>query len=432
MYWWGNNSHPNAGDYYGKWLLNRLGFNVQFSNRPQLLVCGSILGNKDYIPLNTKKWGVGLHDYNQIPRVKDPKLIYSVRGLLTLKKLNIYSSNVIVGDPGLLLSRFYKPKTQKKYDICIVSHWKDYIYFSQNYGNRYYIINMGTNNIKKIINSINKCNFTFSSSLHGIIFSHSLGIPSIHLEYEVLYSKKNFKFKDYYSVFNICYTKEDLKKESFYSIIKKYKNNRYKYLPETKMIKQIQDNLLFIFPYQKMTNVICTYVNKDMNINDWCKYHLNLGFDNIYIFNNNDKRYKYIGDYLDNKIKSRVHILNINNKHKKSYFYMDFYNRFKNTFKWCFFFDVSDYIVLDKTNQITQLFEYFLSKNISVIIMQSSLHKYNKIIDKSFKKSKNKINKILKNKLKVIVKGGHIGKFSNFIQHFGANNKIVLKKHNQL
>lgn len=103
---------------------------------------------------------------------------------------------------------------------------------------------MGINNIEHIANSINKYNFIFSSSLHGIIISHSLGIPAIHLEYHRLASKNNFKFKDYYSVLDMPYIKEDLKKKNLEIIIEKYKKNRYKFLPKFKIIRQIQDSLL--------------------------------------------------------------------------------------------------------------------------------------------------------------------------------------------
>lgn len=67
---------------------------------------------------------------------------------------------------------------------------------------------MGINNVGFIGNEINKCNFIFSSSLHDIIFSHCLGIPSIHYENLELNSEKNFKFKDYYSILDIQYVKE--------------------------------------------------------------------------------------------------------------------------------------------------------------------------------------------------------------------------------
>ena len=174
-----------------------------------------------------------------------------------MRMLN-FKYHIALGDPGLLLSRFFKPKTIKAYNICIISHYIDFEFFNTTYKKKLYIINMGINNIEEIANSINKCNFTFSSSLHGIIFSHSLGIPSVHLENNLLSSINNFKFKDYYSILDISYVKEDLKIDNINTIIKKYSNNklRYKFLPSKKVIKQIQDNLLFNFPYKKW---LCNY-----------------------------------------------------------------------------------------------------------------------------------------------------------------------------
>lgn len=240
----------NAGDYFGRWLLEKMGYNVYFSNNPQLIVCGSILPLfKSKAMNNIKVWGVGFHDYNETTSIKKPNF-YAVRGKLTLKALNL-TSNIALGDPGLLLSLFYKPKNKKIFDICIISHKDDYKWFMKNYKDKYYIINIANNNIEEIANKINQCNFIFSSSLHGIIFSHSLGIPAVHLERLVLYSKKNFKFKDYYSVLDIPYIKEDLKREKLEHIIKKYNKNRFKYLPSKKIIKQIQHRLLSSFPFRR-------------------------------------------------------------------------------------------------------------------------------------------------------------------------------------
>lgn len=195
LYWSGFNN-PNAGDYYGKWLLEKMGFIVHYSNEPEIIICGSILGFIKSINTNIKIWGVGFHFDEEVSYIKNPNNIYAVRGKLSLQKLNM-TIKIALGDPGLLLSKFFKPITNKKYDICIVSHYIDYKIFSKKYGDEYYVINMGNNNIEKIANSINKCHFVFSSSLHGIIFSHSLGIPAIHLENKNLSSKRNFKFKDY-------------------------------------------------------------------------------------------------------------------------------------------------------------------------------------------------------------------------------------------
>ena len=212
-----------------------MGYKVIFSKNPELVVCGSILGSKKYNPKNTKVWGVGFHLEEKEIVIKNPNLFYAVRGRLTLNKLNL-TSNIVLGDPGLLLSIFYKPNTKKEYDICIISHYIDYKWFVKHYGNQYCIINMANDNIEEIANSINKCNFIFSSSLHGIIFSHSLGIPAVHLEHKILRSKTNFKFKDYYSILDIPYIKEDLKKDNLDAIVKKYEKNRLAFLPSSKII----------------------------------------------------------------------------------------------------------------------------------------------------------------------------------------------------
>lgn len=170
-----------------------MGYEVHFTNNPDLIVCVSILGFNRNISNKTKVLGAGFHYYRQSTIIKDSNLFYAIRGKLTLNELNL-KSNIALGDLGLLLSFFYKPLTKKLFDMCIVSHSIDYKWFKKNHGDKYFIINMGNNNIEEIVNSINKCKFIFSSSLLGIIYSHSLGIPAVHLEHQILMSKKKINF----------------------------------------------------------------------------------------------------------------------------------------------------------------------------------------------------------------------------------------------
>ena len=257
LYWFGYGDCPNAGDYFGKWLLEKFGYTVNYSKTPDILVCGSVIGYPDINITNSKIWGAGYHYEKEGEKMIKPEQIYAVRGALTLKKLNFssnFNSKIVLGDPGLLLSVFFKPNTSKSYNICIVSHYIDYSFFSRKYANEYYVINMGTNNIENLANSINKCNFVFSSSLHGIIFSHSLGIPAVHLEYQMLGSYKNFKFKDYYSTLDIPYVKENLNIDKLEDIIRKYDKNRNEFLPKRNIIEKIQNDLLKNFPYKNLEN----------------------------------------------------------------------------------------------------------------------------------------------------------------------------------
>jgi len=385
-----------------------MGYNVVFSRTPDIIICGSILGNK-HISKNTKIWGVGFHFHKEKSILQNQNLFYAVRGKLTLNKLKL-NSNIALGDPGLLLSFFFKPKTQKQYDICIISHYIDYKFFIKNYGNKYFIINMGTNNIEKIANSINKCNFTFSSSLHGIIFSHSLGVPAVHLEYNKLASKNNFKFKDYYSILDIPYIKEKIKNKNLDSIIKKYKNNRFKFLPNYEIIKEIQDSLLFNFPFQKMNIVICTIINNiNKDINEWCNFHLKLGFEHIYIFNNISKYNDYIDNFIDNKLKKKVHIQIIYNKRiSKKKLYNNFYNKFKLNFKWCAFFNLGEFFVLYKWRNIAQFLNQNSFKKVFLIEFKKSIFRNNILIKRTYNQLKyEKLkNIVFTNHVRLIIKGG--------------------------
>ena len=131
-----------------------------------------------------------------------------------------------------------------------------------------------------------------------------------------------------------------------------------------------------------MNNVICTfYENEIKYINIWCKYHLNIGFDNIYIYVFKDESKNYIENILELKIKSKIHIINIKDaKIQPKDLYISFYHKFKFSFKWCAYINMNEFIVLEKWNNLNQFFNFY--KNISFI----SLIKYEYIRNKSIKK----------------------------------------------
>ena len=436
IFWWKGKGISNVGDYYGKWLLEKMGFKVKYSKHPELVVCGSILGYKQTNFINTKVWGAGYHFKKQKNPKKDKRIFYAVRGKLTYNKLKL-ESNIALGDPGLLLSKVFVPKSTKKYKLCIISHYVDYSWFKNNYNDKYYIINMGVSEVEKVINKINKCHFVFSSSLHGIIFSHSLGIPAIHIIKKKLASKNNFKFKDYYSVLDIPYTNINLNKEKLEDIIEKYINNKNQYLPSKKRIKQIQDSLIFAFPYQKMENVICAIAkNENKYINDWCHYHINLGFDNIYIYDNNDNNTEYIGDFIDDEIKNKVHILDINNKKlQQQNSYNSFYILFNSNFKWCAYIDIDEFIILEKWNNISEFVNDKIFKDAVIIRLKWHIFGDDNLIQRPFiqpiyKEIKNRlIGHFYEKQAKSIIKGNlkHV-KFKS-VHYPLINSKVPSKQY---
>ena len=85
---------------------------------------GSILGF--YNDKRIIVWGSGFISSTKTINYPPQKII-SVRGKLTkqrLEKLGIECPTKY-GDPALLISRFYRPKVQKKYEIGIVLHISD-------------------------------------------------------------------------------------------------------------------------------------------------------------------------------------------------------------------------------------------------------------------------------------------------------------------
>lgn len=93
---------------------------------------------------------------------------------------------------------------------------------------------------------ISKCKFIYSSSLHGLIFAHSLGVPAKHLEINPLSSRNNFKFKDYYTVLGIPYTKEVFTDDLLF-----IEGGRTNCKPDVDIVSKIQKDLMDVFPYPK-------------------------------------------------------------------------------------------------------------------------------------------------------------------------------------
>lgn len=177
-------------------------------------------------------------------------------------------NKVALGDPGLLASRFYQPKNKHTKKYCLICHKLDYERLHELFGKQIDVISMATNDITGIFEIINKYEFVLSTSLHGIIFAHSFGIPAAHVELNNVGSKENFKFKDYYSVLDIDYFnhKIDITKgiEQFNSIIE----NKNKYLPTKERILAIQNKLLEAKPTNAELNkqykaVICAIAKNE-------------------------------------------------------------------------------------------------------------------------------------------------------------------------
>ena len=91
---------------------------------------------------------------------------------------------------------------------------------------------------------INSCKFILSSSLHGLIFADSYNIPN----HKIIISDKiiggDYKYKDYYSIFDMDIPKStDLRKE----IITDEKIDELKKTYKSKEIGILQSKLVEVF-----------------------------------------------------------------------------------------------------------------------------------------------------------------------------------------
>lgn len=419
LYYW--NTVENVGDYYGYYLTKKLYPNdrVEWSNIPNLAVCGSILGHP-CLNNDTIVWGCGLHNLfdNEKCYITNKNNFKAVRGRLTADKLGL--ENVVLGDTGLLASYLYKPDAVRiKKKFCILTHWRDYENIKKIYGSEIDVINMGDNNVEEILNKINKYEFILSSSLHGIIFAHSYGIPAIHIKGRNWESDKDFKYKDYYSVLDIKYKSyklqynllEDLK--VFNTLYKERNLNK----PSQNLIEKIQNKLLACKPTElelnkKYNNVICAIAKSENSyINDWVNYHIGIGVEHIYLFDNNDSKTSYVGNFIDKKDKVTIfNIRNIKRKGLQLICYNNFYKYYNESINWITYIDIDEFIF--GVNNINNFLKNEKFRDFESIRIKWKLFGDDDLITRDMKNpiykdiKKPILNNSLSNQGKCIVRGG--------------------------
>ncbi|HOW60780.1 MAG TPA: polysaccharide pyruvyl transferase family protein [Candidatus Moranbacteria bacterium] len=218
------NGVPNFGDLLNKDIMKYLGVNYCCTSfhKSNLLAIGSILGeittNNDVEKLSNHGiiniWGSGFIKKETLSKehfIKNVN-IHALRGNLSKSRcekiLGFNLNNIALGDPGLLAARAIKfDNVEKKYDVGIVPHYVDknskFLNNIKLNHKSYKIIDV-QDDTKKVCKEINECKLILSSAMHGLIVSDSYGIPNkwIRLSDDVFGG--DYKFNDYYSVFDIA------------------------------------------------------------------------------------------------------------------------------------------------------------------------------------------------------------------------------------
>ena len=154
---------------------------------------------------NSIIWGTGFMIGNE--KITKPNKILSVRGPLTRKRLLDIGIDCPekYGDIGLILPYFYYPEVKKIYKLGIIPHYIDVNKFEQIYKKipkNVKIIDV-SNPIQDVIKNILECEFTISSSLHGIIVSHAYNVKCMWIKITDKIGGGYFKFRDYYGSIKI-------------------------------------------------------------------------------------------------------------------------------------------------------------------------------------------------------------------------------------
>ena len=186
-------------------LFDRVSIAMRF-NLKNYLVIGSTIDM--LCKKNTEVWGAGLINGNTL-LVTKPKRVYAVRGPLTRKALLKQGIKCppIYGDPGLLVSSYYKPDVKKKYKYGFIPHrsnideLKNMTIEGKKITEFEDILIIDLSSYKTwtdIPDLICSCENIISSSLHGLILAESYKIPNLWIKFGKPLIGDSFKFHDFF------------------------------------------------------------------------------------------------------------------------------------------------------------------------------------------------------------------------------------------
>lgn len=339
------------------------------------------------IDSNTIIWGSGIPRVDK-PFITKPAKVCAVRGPLTrdfLMKRGIQCPEVY-GDPALLLPYYYKPQVKKKYKIGIIPHWSSlhkcediFNNFKNNKDVRIIRLKNYTN-WKDIIDEILSCEYIVSESLHGLIVAEAYGIPNLWAY--LTFDTQNIKYHDFFLSMGkdreAPYTvTEDTTVNDLLKELAKYEKSegvdlqklvdacpvQLKNLKGLDLTKKVEKKVLAApAPKQiKSEKVLLGCIVKMENnyLEEWIKHYQNLGFDKIVIYDNNESSGQYSESVMDLEIvqegvkNGKIDVINVPDETKiQCRCYTDCYKKYGDDYKWLAFFDIDEYLMLEKCNDI--------------------------------------------------------------------------------
>lgn len=252
-YWRHENSKGNFGDEITpEIILSIFGYRTEWASieKCEIIGAGSIL--ETAIESNNKSikvWGSGfILPPEKGKTKKDISNLdyYVVRGEKTRSRIN--KSHIPLGDPGLLANIVYQKSNNKSNKIGVVAHYVDANHetVSKMRGDDRFVIIDPLNRPQDVAREITECKLILSSSLHGLIFADSFGIPNIHVQFSDLVVGGEYKFRDYYSSISRQYKKANVARVLDDDYLHELQNN-YKKITN---LRKLQRGIIRAFPYK--------------------------------------------------------------------------------------------------------------------------------------------------------------------------------------
>lgn len=92
--------------------------------------------------------------------------------------------------------------------------------------------------------------------------------------------------------------------------------------------------------------------NENTYIDEWVRYHIDLGYDRIYLYDNNDPDTPFVGDFISPDYRDRVEIITAHGNYRTRQFaiYNQWIQDYTDDWDWCTFIDIDEFVVTEKNN----------------------------------------------------------------------------------
>lgn len=182
-----------------------------------------------------------------------------------------------------------------------------------------------------------------------------------------------------------------------------------------------------------MRVVICAIAkNEELYINDWIRWHIGIGFNHIYIFDNNATTKKPLLEYIDEDLRKKVSVIDFRGvcedklQHR---LYTEFYSEYRLEFDWCLFCDIDEFLF--GISNVHALLSLPLHKNSLQIRVKWMLFGDDNLIERDMSKPVYQVFKkpITQSLNRDLRKKGSLEKQGKAFVRGGLNNVVIKSPH---